>query len=167
MRHAIQRRHEGNVYAVWDVPMHAAVCSTLASISSAPLSAGSFDEDEQRGMMESLRNASKNTMFDKWLSAISMAPAAAPTRSPPRSPTPAQEDASKSPLDDLAAYLQPSPPMGVQSSSQAVTGASGTFRPGWEVRWLSIDTPASIKQAFVLAVHLRIMPVSFLHLRAG
>ena len=79
-------------------------------------------------MMESLRNASKNTMFDKWLSAAAVAPGSA-IHAPPRSPAPAA-DGDASPLGDIAAYLQP-PSAGILTSSLP---ASGTFRPGWEVR---------------------------------
>ena len=91
---------------------------------------GAFNEDEQRGMMESLRNASKNTMFDQWLSATCVAPTSGP-QSPPHSPAPAAEGVACQ-LGDIAAYLQ-TPAPAPTTSSQAASAAAGTFRPGWEV----------------------------------
>ena len=41
--------------------------TSYLTVSVGP--AGSFTPDEQRGMMDSLRSATRHTMFDQWLDA--------------------------------------------------------------------------------------------------
>jgi zinc finger-like protein len=67
---------------MWDVPRQAVTlaCGTLlltmhvlcCAVSQAllPWVTGSFSAEEKEAMMESLREATKNTMFDQWLDAV-------------------------------------------------------------------------------------------------
>lgn len=136
LSHSVIHSQPWQQCSMWCTAAHChCICMHAGAHSSA--CAGSFDEDEQRAMMESLRNASKNTMFDKWLSATIGAPSN-PAHSPPRSPVLAP-DGDPSPLGEIAPYLQ-SPLM--TGSSQTATLAAGTFRPGWEVRPLPQSAPS-------------------------
>jgi hypothetical protein len=117
---------------------------------------GSFTEVEQRAMMDSLRSATRNTGFERWLDAaippsrgsgglITAAEAAAAQENPagtlPAPGGPGEDPArhrqqqgrgggagASGGLADVAAYLAG----GTAPDGQAAGGAAGVFRPGWE-----------------------------------
>eukprot|EP00891_Asterochloris_glomerata_P008539 jgi/Astpho2/8539/Aster-05573 len=98
---------------------------------------GSFTPDEQRGMMDSLRSATRHTMFDQWLDATlrPMPDSAAATVQEQLQPSGASGSPAATPaaLDDVAAYLTDSGAAARQDAGgDQERSSSPVFRPGWE-----------------------------------
>ena len=64
----------------------------------------SFTEPEQKAMMESYRNASKNTMFEEWLDATKR-PQVADEKAEDDSPKAGDQTADRPELVDVMQYL--------------------------------------------------------------
>lgn len=117
--------------------------------------AGSFTEEEQAAMMTSLRSATRNTGFERWLGATLMPPpgaassaqadagagacccadeqAAAGAPEPLGAPAAGASRQHRA-LDDVAEYLGGVSGGGVAGAAvgSPAGGTAGVFRPGWE-----------------------------------
>ena len=96
-------------------------------------------------MMDSLRNASRNTMFERWLESAMQPPAssqaqgqaqaadeqaaAAQPAHAPQQPVRGAVSAAEQEQQELADFL----PARDEPSSSSKDASNPTFRPGWEV----------------------------------
>ncbi|KAK9834239.1 hypothetical protein WJX84_003552, partial [Apatococcus fuscideae] len=111
--------------------------------SMLPWVTGSFTMDERMAMIDSLRSATKNTSFERWLETTMQPLHPAPT---PPSPSQGKEEieaavnsvaAADPPESSAAAPLESSAAAPLESSAAAPSASAlndvdGVFRPGWE-----------------------------------
>ncbi|KAK9866277.1 hypothetical protein WJX84_001775 [Apatococcus fuscideae] len=94
--------------------------------SMLPWVTGSFTMDERMAMVDSLRSATKNTSFERWLEATMQPLQPAPSSSPSRVEGEAETEAA------CNAHNMPEAPETSGAGAAPMNNVNGVFRPGWE-----------------------------------